>query len=425
MKNHPHFWPIARPLRGSAVAMRRQRGAIIITVALALLFLLGFMGFALDFGRLFVVKTELQTATDSCALAAAQELDGASDARTRAVNAGLAAGNSNRVHFQGASAGIAVSDISFSDALNGSYSTTFPVTSAKYARCEHARTGLLPWLLQALGAFSGNASYGANQSVKALAVATRAPSQTNCLMPIGICQKSSSSPFGYSRGEWLSGVTNSNDEVEASGAFKWLDYTGSGGGANEIKNLLAGNGACNLPGTATNVTDPSKNGKTNGAVDAWNTRFGIYKGSYNQTDNPPDETGYAWYAADDSGKNPGRYDALFSTKRSTHAPYEGDNKNPDTKALKTTGNYAGTDYTKGGNRRIMTVGVVDCAAPKLQLTGFACVLALHPMAKAANGKKEKMWLEFISDASTTTGNPCATGGLPANAGGPLVPVLVQ
>ena len=48
-----------------------------VTVAFALLFLLGFMGVALDFGHLFVVKTELQTASDSCALAAAQELDGA------------------------------------------------------------------------------------------------------------------------------------------------------------------------------------------------------------------------------------------------------------------------------------------------------------------------------------------------------------
>jgi len=42
-----------------------------VTVAFALLFLLGFMGIALDFGHLFVVKTELQTASDSCALAAA------------------------------------------------------------------------------------------------------------------------------------------------------------------------------------------------------------------------------------------------------------------------------------------------------------------------------------------------------------------
>ena len=49
----------------------RQHGAVMVTVAFALLFLLGFMGIALDFGHLFVVKTELQTASDSCALAAA------------------------------------------------------------------------------------------------------------------------------------------------------------------------------------------------------------------------------------------------------------------------------------------------------------------------------------------------------------------
>ena len=41
---------------------RRQRGAMIITAALFLLFPLGFMGIALDFGRLFVARTELQTA---------------------------------------------------------------------------------------------------------------------------------------------------------------------------------------------------------------------------------------------------------------------------------------------------------------------------------------------------------------------------
>ena len=37
---------------------RRQHGAVIVTVALLLLFLLGFIGIALDFGKLFVVKSE-------------------------------------------------------------------------------------------------------------------------------------------------------------------------------------------------------------------------------------------------------------------------------------------------------------------------------------------------------------------------------
>ena len=80
----------------------RQRGAVIITVCLTLVFLLGFMGFALDLGRLFIVKHELQTALDSCALAAAQELDGQPTAIARAVSAGQSAGNANRVNLQSA-----------------------------------------------------------------------------------------------------------------------------------------------------------------------------------------------------------------------------------------------------------------------------------------------------------------------------------
>jgi len=72
---------------------RRQRGAVIITVCLFLLFLLGFMGIAMDFGRLFIVKTELQTAMDSCALAAAQELDFQASSIDRAT------AGQNVVHF--------------------------------------------------------------------------------------------------------------------------------------------------------------------------------------------------------------------------------------------------------------------------------------------------------------------------------------
>ena len=49
----------------------RQRGAVIVTVLMLLLLLLGFMAFALDLGRLFIVRSELQTAMDACALAAA------------------------------------------------------------------------------------------------------------------------------------------------------------------------------------------------------------------------------------------------------------------------------------------------------------------------------------------------------------------
>ena len=97
-----------------------QRGAFIITTVLLLLFLLGFMGIALDFGRMFVVRGELQTALDACALSAAAELDGSSTATTRAIASGMAAGNANAVNLQSADwsgqGQIVATDISFRDA---------------------------------------------------------------------------------------------------------------------------------------------------------------------------------------------------------------------------------------------------------------------------------------------------------------------
>lgn len=403
---------------------RRQHGAIIITVALVLMFLLGFMGIALDFGRLFIVKTELQTALDSCALSAAQELDGASDALTRATSAGKTAADLNKINFQGEATGIAQAEVVFSDSLIGTFSHTFtPVNKAKYAKCLHTKSGIAPWILHALSAFSGNSTYGASKSVAAVAVATRAPSQTNCLIPVGVCQKSATPGWGFAQGEWIEGVTNSNDDVE-SGQFHWVDFTGSGGGAREIKDLLTSSGQCGLPGMATNV---GKAGKTNGAVAAWNTRFGIYQGSLSAATAVPDQTGYAWYADSPADTKPGRYADLgpngFTAKRNAFAPYEGDNKNPDTKNLKTQGNFSSTDYTKGANRRVVTTAVVDC--PSITLKGFACMLMLHPLEKNASGKKSKMWLEFIGDAESPLGSPCATAGLAGGTSGPRVPTLVQ
>lgn len=381
------------------------------------------MGFALDFGRLFIVKTELQTAMDSCALSAAQELDGNADALTRAINAGRTAANLNKMDFQGEAVVEADTDVVFSDSLIGTYSAAFtPVANARYAKCLYTKSGIASWILQSWSAFTGDASYAAQRSVGAVAVATRAPSQSNCLMPVGICQKSTGAPWGFTRGEWIEGVTNDNDDVE-SGQFRWIDFTGSGGGGREIKDLLTGSGQCGLPGTATEV---GKSGKTNGAVAAWNTRFGIYQGSLNADSAPPDQTGYAWYADSAAAKNPGRYDDPsangFAAKRNAFAPYEGDNQNPDTKSLKTQGNYSSTDYTRGSNRRLITTAVVEC--PSITLKGFACMLMLHPLEKNASGKQSKMWLEFIGDAAAA-GSPCATAGLPGASTGPQVPTLVQ
>ena len=131
---------------------RRQGGAVIITMALLLLFLLGFMGFALDFGRLFIVKTELQTAMDSCALSAAQELDGQANAITRARSAGMTAANLNRVNLQSATwdgKGQFTRCRASASATRATHRR--PATlAADYAECQHAQPDVRMWLMHAM-----------------------------------------------------------------------------------------------------------------------------------------------------------------------------------------------------------------------------------------------------------------------------------
>lgn len=410
-------------------SLESQKGAVILTVAFALLFLLGFMGIALDFGHLFVVKTELQTSMDSCALAAAQELDGSNGARLRASSAGMTAGNLNKVNFQGA---LADTVITFHESLDGAISaiTSTSDASSKYAKCTGVKSDMQPWLLQAMSAFSGNSMYGNKQGVVALGVATLAHSQTNCLVPVGVCQFSAANPLGFTPGDWISGVTNDQDDLNASGQFRWLDFSANGGGTREITDLLTNNGQCNLPGMNTKI---AKSGKSNGAVDAWNTRFGIYKNPYNSSVATPDLTGYAWYEKTNtvpaSMKN--RYGDILATgyvkHRENNDSYEGDNSNPDTKNLNAVQGGASisniSTHAKGSQRRVVTTAVVDCST--MTLKGFACMLMLHPLEKNASGKNSKMWLEFIADATAGINNPCISSGLPGGTSGLKVPTLVQ
>lgn len=63
----------------------RQRGAILVMTVLFLVVLLGFSALALDLGRLYVLRTEMQNAADAAAMAAAAELDGNDNAISDAV----------------------------------------------------------------------------------------------------------------------------------------------------------------------------------------------------------------------------------------------------------------------------------------------------------------------------------------------------
>ncbi|WP_233212335.1 Tad domain-containing protein [Collimonas sp. PA-H2] len=410
---------------------------MIVTVSLVLLFLLGFMAIALDFGHLFVVKTELQTAMDSCALAAAQELDGESTALTRATNAGLTAGNLNNVNFQSAtwsSQGKLVgADITFKDAA---YVATAVAANARYAQCQHTQSGVNMWLLQSMGAFSGNtAAYTNTKNVLAMAVATRASAQTTCPIPVGLKPKAGGTApnYGFQVGEWVNMIGNG---TQSNGEMGWYNLDGSTS-ASETKKELGEPGYCGTklgdtlgtPGAQTTVDTP------------WNYRFGIYK---NNDPGPsidhPDFSGYAytstnwknaspqnaWSGTPAAGSAPSA--ASFMAKRAAFASYDdtgtslngGDSiTGLSTNGFKTlaTPGVGGQHNLYGFSRRLVTAPIVDTSN---KVVDYACMFMLQPLS----GPTVTVQLEFRGNAGSTS-SPCTTNGLAGGTAGPLVPVLVR
>ena len=425
----------------------RQKGAVIVTVAFALLFLLGFMAIALDFGHMFVVKDELQTSMDSCALAAAQELDGAGDAITRAQSAGIAAGNLNKVNFQSATwsgqGQIVNADITFKDAA---YGVTAVPASARYAQCQHSQNGIQMWLFQSMGAFAGSTdpAYSNTKSVGALAVATRASAQTTCPVPLGLKPKlgGTAPNYGFAVGEW---VTLLGSRVPNSGEIGWYNLDGSTS-ASETKAELGEPGRCGVRVGDTLGTP----GVKESVREVWNYRFGIYKNADpGPSVNHPDYSGYVYTSTNWKNAVPqnayagtpaaGSHAtaANFKTKRLAFASYDNTGtsiNNGDLitgltmkpggfKDLATPGvatscpDAAHQHQCYGYSRRIVAVPVIDGAT---KVIDYACMFMLQPMSSPT----VDVQLEFVGNAGAAS-SPCTTNGFAGGTAGPKVPVLVQ
>lgn len=83
--NVPHRSAAQR--HGAVPRHARQRGAFAVMAVALIMLILGFSGFAIDLGRMYNRKVELQSAADAIAFAAAKELDGTTAGVTRARNA--------------------------------------------------------------------------------------------------------------------------------------------------------------------------------------------------------------------------------------------------------------------------------------------------------------------------------------------------
>ena len=420
----------------------RQGGAVILMVCFLLFFLLGFVAIAFDFGRLFIVKTELQTAMDSCALAAGQELDGQASALTRARSAGMTAANLNRVNLQSPNLDgkgqLMEAGITFRDPA---YSPTTLAANARYAQCEHRQEGVRMWLLHAMGAFTGDSAANPSaRDVLASAVATRASSQSTCPIPVAIMARPGGTPannFGFLVGEWVT-VLDKAGVGTAPGEMGWFNLDGSTS-ASETAAELSEGGRC---GTRIGATRGTPGAQT--SVDRpWNYRFGVYKNTDSPSEHHPDQTGYAYTAANwknavpqnafsgapAAGSHPSAQN--YITKRAAFASLAdtgtnlktgsqiafGDNNKLNSFHKLATPGAGGQHQQYGYSRRLVVVPVINNAA---QVINYVCMFMLHPLS----GPNDPAQLEFRGLAGIPE-TPCAPSGMPGGSAGPLVPVLVR
>jgi hypothetical protein len=428
----------------------RQQGATIITVALLTLFLLGFIGFALDFGKLFVVKSELQTSMDSCALAAAQELNSLPTAIDRAKSAGMTTGNLNAVNFQSTTwsgqGQLLSTEITFKDA---SYVTTTNPVVAQYAQCQHVQPGVQMWLMQALGAFSGATGTFPNaRNVMASAVATRASSQSSCPVPLALKPKvgGTAPSYGYLAGEWVTLLMGPG--AATNGQIGWANLDGSNDAAETQAEM---NGHC-----GTEVGDTlGTPGVQASVADNWNYRFGIYHQNVSPapTTHNPDFSGYAYtdhnWPANPASPNPQVRNAYygtpylnptgtaenFATKRANFASCDdtgtrmrggpshscesitGLNLNSFNVVAVPGAAALGGHHQYGRDRRTVVVPVVDGG---MHVIDWSCMFMLQPLSIPL----VNVQLEYIGPAGAV-GSPCVTSGMPGGWAGPLVPQLVR
>lgn len=428
-------------LHGTTLARRhtRQGGAVAIIMGLMIVVLVGFLGLALDLGKLYVAKSELQNSADSCALAAARDLTGATPL-TVSEAAGITAGSRNQALFQKEQVQlVASSSVRYTDSLSNPFldkdSSTYALNTIKYVRCDVSRVGIAHWFAQVLNAMPG-INIGPS-TVAAYAVATTTSAQTTCAIPVFVCRPDTSSPpvpGGYTIGQWLitkAGTADKDSVAYGGGNFGWADLSG-GSSAKDLANQLKGAGQCNLPSLGAQI---GTTGDKASLADEWNSRFGIIKAG--KTLGVTDFTGFTYTDATWTAKfnaydgsstdSLGNAQPNFLAARKAYNAYQGD----ATTKLDTQGSAAAKSvYEAGADRRLVLAPIVDCttlATPgthKIPVTGWACLLMVEPMQKG--GLNDTVRLEYRGDSSMA-GSPCASQGMPGSStsAGPLVPVLVQ
>jgi hypothetical protein len=146
---HSRYRTLARP-RHSTARKRNERGFTLPLLGVCATVMVGMLGLAMDCGRMFILKNELQTFVDASAMAAVSRLDGTQAgvqaANSAATGGPLGATKPNGYNFD--SAAIPNADITtgYAGAFNGTYdnyATASAATTNSYRFVSVQATGVL------------------------------------------------------------------------------------------------------------------------------------------------------------------------------------------------------------------------------------------------------------------------------------------
>lgn len=264
-------------MRAPRDLLRNEGGAVAPIVAVALFGLVGAAGLAFDYARLAGLDTELQSAADQAALAAASQLDGLSGAQTRATSAARSL-IANRALFanDGTDRTVTVPTIAFYSAFSDSAQTAATGDADSHfvqvtVGARTARYALTP----IVGAFNSGA-------ISASAAAGVGTAICN-VPPVMVCNPSeplnnADELLGFSPAVGV-GLKLITGNADTPGNFGWLE-SNSGNGASDLAAALGYN---NPPGNCSPLTGvTTKTGMTASVLSALNTRFDIFANG-NQT----------------------------------------------------------------------------------------------------------------------------------------------
>lgn len=390
---------------GTATSMRgrrRQGGAIAIVIGISIVTLVLMIGLVLDLSHLFIVKHELQNAADACALSGARELTNLTEgALERATGAAVTAGAHNRAQLQRDAVAIdGLQEVKFSDAFAGPYEHAI-TPNTKYVRCSPHETNpksVAMWFMQVAGIFERSLSAEATAKVNA--------GEALCAIPIAMCTLDAAEDFVT--GQWYSGRLGAG--TATTGMYDWVLFQGQSG-ASDPAEMLSGEGFC----ARVDKLD-GKGGSAGGiTAQAWNTRFGLYGGTYQDPAlYRPDWTGYAFTPSTWPNPPPQNAYPEFLGMRTLHRPYA-----PGSLPGNLPGGAAPIAAAQheqyGRNRRMVAVPIIRCHdwAPNkkdLDVVKWACALMIAPITGPDEVRLEFRGLEGTEACAATPTGP-GTGPL--------------